>query len=81
MKAEAIAKELMDKVIKLNMIAGERGQTLAEMALYENLRNQRITTVLIGASHLSQIEDNVKALAKFEYLDKELKDIENVLNN
>lgn len=75
MKSEAIAKELMDKVIKLNMIAGERGQTLAEMALYWNLRNQRITTVLIGASHPSQIVDNVKALVKFEYLDKELKDI------
>jgi len=46
----------------LNAIAGERGQSLAQMALAWALRDERVTTVLIGASSVAQLDDNLAAL-------------------
>ncbi len=60
-----ITKEKLDKIIKLNNIAARRNQSLAQMALAWVLRN--VTSVIIGASVVSQIEENVKALDNLEF--------------
>ncbi|EDP68644.1 Putative aldo/keto reductase (oxidoreductase) [Carnobacterium sp. AT7] len=63
----------------LNEIAKRRGQTLAEMAVSWILRDGKVTSVLIGASKVSQIEDNVKALDNLEFSPSELAEIEKIL--
>ncbi|MFV0400295.1 MAG: aldo/keto reductase [Oscillospiraceae bacterium] len=74
---DQVTPELIGKVKKLNSIAAERGQTLAEMALAWVLR--RTTSVIIGASRLSQIADNVKAAEKLDFSPEELAAIDNAL--
>lgn len=68
-----------DKIVALNEIAQTRGQSLAQMALAWVLKDKRITSVLIGASSVSQIEDNVEMLKKRAFSDEELQKIEAVL--
>ena len=77
--ADRIKPELIEKVVKLNAIAENRGQSLAQMALAWNLRGGRLTSVLIGASRPSQIEENVKALDNAEFTKEELDAIDAVL--
>lgn len=79
LKEKDISTGIMEKVVQLNLLAKERGQTLAEMALCWNLRRHNLDTVLIGASRPEQIEDNVKALQYLEFTDTELLTIENIL--
>lgn len=67
------------KILKLNDIAIQRGQSLAQMALAWILRDKRITSVLIGASSVKQIDDNVETLKNLEFSEEELKLIEEVL--
>jgi L-glyceraldehyde 3-phosphate reductase len=69
-----------DKIVKLNEIAQSRGQSLAQMALAWVLKDKRITSVLIGASSVSQIEDNVEMLKKRKFSDEELTAVEEILN-
>lgn len=68
-----------DKIVKLNNIALKRGQSLAQMALAWILKDKRITSVLIGASSVNQIEDNVETLKNISFSEDELKAIENIL--
>ncbi|SHJ35481.1 L-glyceraldehyde 3-phosphate reductase [Tangfeifania diversioriginum] len=68
-----------DKIVQLNEIAQNRGQSLAQMALAWILKDNRITSVLIGASSVKQIEDNVAMLQKRSFSDEELGQIEKVL--
>lgn len=70
----------IEKVKKLNEIAKQRGQTLAQMALVWLLKDRRVTSVLIGASSVAQLEDNVAALKNMKFSDKELKAIESILS-
>ncbi len=77
--ADRIKPELIEKVVKLNAIAEGRGQTLAQMALAWNLRGGKLTSVLIGASRPSQIEENVKALENSEFTAEELEAIDAAL--
>lgn len=77
--ADRITPELIAKVVKLNEIAENRGQTLAQMALVWNLRGGKLTSVLIGASRASQIEENVKALDNDTFTEDELKAIDAAL--
>ena len=70
-----------DKIIRLNDIAKLRGQSLAQMALAWVLRDKRITSVLIGASSVKQVEDNVDTLKNLAFIDEELKMIEEVLQS
>ncbi len=77
--ADRIKPELIEKVVKLNAIAENRGQSLAQMALAWNLRGGKLTSVLIGASRPSQIEENVKALDNAEFTKEELDAIDAVL--
>ena len=68
-------------VKRLNAVAKQRQQTLAEMALAWNLRQEVVASVLIGASRVSQLEDNLKALEHLEFSAAELAEIETILAN
>jgi L-glyceraldehyde 3-phosphate reductase len=56
----------------LNAIAAERGQTLAQTALAWALRDPRMTSVIIGASSVKQLEDNVASIGNLEFSEDEL---------
>jgi L-glyceraldehyde 3-phosphate reductase len=73
-------EETHDKVVTLNKLAKERGQSLAQMALAWVLKDERITSVLIGASSIKQVEDNVASLNKLDFSEKELKTIEKIIS-
>jgi L-glyceraldehyde 3-phosphate reductase len=66
----------MEKVRALNEIAQSRGQTLAQMALAWTLRDPRMTSTLIGASSVEQLESNVAALDKLDFTEEELAEID-----
>lgn len=75
LKRDFIRPEIIDNIRKLNGIAEKRGQTLAQMAIAWVLRGGRVTSALIGASRVSQIEDCVKALDNSTFTDAELAEI------
>jgi L-glyceraldehyde 3-phosphate reductase len=75
LKTEFIRPEIIDNITKLNTIAEKRGQTLAQMAIAWVLRGGRVTSALIGASRVSQIEDCVKALDNRDFSEAELAEI------
>jgi L-glyceraldehyde 3-phosphate reductase len=74
-----VKPERIEKVRQLNEIAAARGQSLAQMALAWVLRGGRVTSALIGASRVSQIEENVAALKRLEFSKEELDRIEEIL--
>lgn len=74
-----VSEKVLHKVSKLNDIAHGRNQSLAQMALAWVLRDQKITSALIGASKVSQIEENVAALNNLDFSQEELALIEEVL--
>ncbi|WP_409293051.1 L-glyceraldehyde 3-phosphate reductase [Peribacillus sp. SCS-37] len=76
---ERVTQEVISRVRKLGDLAAERGQSLPQMALSWVLRGGRVTSALIGASKVSQIEDNVGALNNLEFTDEELKMIDDIL--
>ena len=78
LKEDALGSATIDKVRALNEIAGERGQSLAQMALAWILRDGDITSVLIGASKPAQIIDNVGMLSNVRFSDEELRRIEEI---
>lgn len=69
----------LEKVKKLNQLALNRGQSLAQMALAWLLKDKRITSVLIGASSVRQLQDNVETLRNTVFSEEELQIIENIL--
>jgi L-glyceraldehyde 3-phosphate reductase len=71
--------EMLPKIKALNKIAQNRDQTLAQMAISWILKDDRITSVLIGASKISQILDSVKAIKNTRFSDEELANINAVL--
>ncbi len=74
-----ITPEKLDQVRRLNGIAQQRGQTLAQMALAWVLRHAGVTSALIGASRVRQIEDGVAALRTTAFQPEELRAIETIL--
>lgn len=70
---------MLSKIKQLNNIALERGQSLAQMAISWILKDDRITSVLIGASKTSQIKDSLKALNNTRFSEEELNTIERIL--
>jgi len=80
LRAEGITEERLAVVRALNDIAAERGQSLAQMALAWVLRQGAMTSALVGASRVEQVEDNVAALDNLTFADEELAAIEAVLN-
>ncbi|MFA5298628.1 MAG: aldo/keto reductase, partial [Lutibacter sp.] len=79
LKTEQIDKKLISKVSKLNEIAVSRNQSLAQMAIAWLLKDQRITSVLVGASKPEQLLDSLKALDNLQFSSENLKEIENIL--
>jgi L-glyceraldehyde 3-phosphate reductase len=73
---DLLTAETLDKIRALNEIARGRGQTLAQMALAWTLRDARVTSTLIGASSVEQLEENVGALDRLDFSDEELADID-----
>lgn len=79
LKREEVTPEVIEKVKALNDIAQQRGQTISQLALAWNLRHKVMTSVLIGASSVKQVEENVAALNNLEFTNEELALIENIL--
>jgi L-glyceraldehyde 3-phosphate reductase len=73
---DMLSEENLASIRELNEIAQGRGQTLAQLALAWTLRDPRITSTLIGASSVVQLEDNVGALARLDFSDDELAEID-----
>ena len=73
---ELLAEETLEKVRALNELAERRGQTLAQMALAWTLRDPRVTSTLIGASSVAQLEENVAALDRLDFSAEELAEID-----
>ena len=73
---DLLTDEALDKIRALNDLAAGRGQTLAQMALAWTLRDSRVTSTLIGASSVAQLEENVGALHRLDFTDDELAEID-----
>jgi L-glyceraldehyde 3-phosphate reductase len=73
---EFLSEENLKRVRALNEIAGGRGQTLAQMAIAWVLRDLRVTTALIGARNVEQLDDSLDAVKKLKFTDAELKEID-----
>jgi L-glyceraldehyde 3-phosphate reductase len=73
---DLLTDEALDRIRALNEIAGRRGQSLAQMALAWTLRDDRVTSTLIGASSVAQLEENVAALDRLDFTEAELAEIE-----
>ena len=67
---------MLESLRSLNAIAERRGQTLAQLALAWALRDERVTSLVIGASSVDQLEQNVGALDNLEFSDEELAEID-----
>ena len=76
LKREVLTDAVLRKIKALNSIAAERGQTLAEMALAWLLKKDGVTSVLVGASSVAQLEDNLKALRNTAFSPEESERIE-----
>ncbi|SDL79314.1 L-glyceraldehyde 3-phosphate reductase [Pedobacter antarcticus] len=79
LQQEQISPETVVQLHGLNSLAQERGQSLAQMALSWILKDQRITSVLVGASKPSQLADSLKCLNKLDFSTSELQQIEDIL--
>ncbi|MCO5993311.1 L-glyceraldehyde 3-phosphate reductase [Actinoallomurus rhizosphaericola] len=69
---DLLTEQTLKHVRTLNEMAEERGQTLAQMAIAWTLRDQRVTSALIGASSVAQLEDSLGALNRLDFTDEEL---------
>ena len=72
LKASTITPELTEKLHKLNALAAERGQSLAQMALAWTLKNDLVTSVIVGASSVAQLDNNLAAINNTEFTAEEL---------
>ena len=80
LQREQVTQEVISKVIRLREIAQQRGQTLSEMSLAWLLNHQNVTSVIIGASSVAQMKDNLKASDNINFTREELTAIEDILN-
>ncbi len=79
LKTDMITPKKLDIINKLNNVAAERNQTLAQMAIAWLLKDDRLTSVIVGASRLQQIADSVAAVNNLEFSQSELSHIEQIL--
>jgi L-glyceraldehyde 3-phosphate reductase len=79
LKAQQVSDERIQKALRLNELAQRRGQSLAQLALAWVLRDPRITSVLIGASSIEQLEQNLACLENRHLPQEELDEIEQIL--
>jgi L-glyceraldehyde 3-phosphate reductase len=74
-----VSEDKVAKILALNNLAQQRGQTLAQMALAWILKDQRITSVLIGVSKTEQLTDCLNSLDNLAFTQEELNIIEEIL--
>ncbi|GHS99438.1 glyceraldehyde 3-phosphate reductase [Bacteroidia bacterium] len=79
LKKEDITGEVLDKILKLNDLAGQRGQTLAEMSLAWLLNKKAVTSVIAGTSSVKQLQDNIAAGQNIDFTPEELMRIDTIL--
>ena len=79
LKTDELSEERIQKILQLNAIAEQRNQSLAQMALAWLLKDNRITSVLIGASSVSQLNNNIDSLLSLDFSTAELLEIKNIL--
>ncbi len=77
LKEDVLTPHLLQKLKRLNELAQQRGQTLAEMSLAWLLKDELVTSVIVGASSVGQLADNLKAIENTHFSDEELKAIDN----
>jgi L-glyceraldehyde 3-phosphate reductase len=76
LSSDMLTDEILERIRALNEIAQRRGQTLAQMAIAWTLRDPRVTSSLVGASSVRQLEDNLGALGNLNFSDEELEEID-----
>lgn len=79
LKLEEVSEENLKKIQSLNGVAKKRGQTLAQMALAWILRHREITSVLLGASNVEQLSNNIDTLKYIDFSQTELEEIDQIL--
>lgn len=79
LQKDTITEEIINKVKALNDIAEERGQSLAQMAISWLLKDDRVTSVLVGASSVKQLSQNIESVNCLDFGKDELAKIENIL--
>lgn len=80
LRKKQITDDLIGKVKQLNVMAIQRGQTMAEMALSWALRTKSVTSLIVGARNVVQLEDNLKALQNLSFTESELIQIDSILD-
>lgn len=80
LQKEALTEDRMNQIRDLNTLAEQRGQSLAQMALSWILKDNRITSVLVGASSSAQLLDSLKCLDNLQFDPEELSKIEQILH-
>lgn len=80
LKKESLTENNLDKIRNLNKIAEERGQSLAQMSLSWLLQNQNITSVIVGASSVEQLKNNIEAVKNISFSDSENERIKSILD-
>ena len=78
LKKEALTDETLKKIKALNEVATQRGQTLAEMALAWLLKDDMVTSVIIGASSVAQLDDNLQSIKNTKFTAEELEKINQI---
>lgn len=81
LKKEELTPGILEKISKLNEIARQRNQSLAQMSLAWLLRFQDVTSVIIGASSVAQLENNIESLKNLEFTSQELESIDKIVNS
>jgi L-glyceraldehyde 3-phosphate reductase len=80
LRVEDVTEQKVSKAKRLNAIALKRQQSLAQMAIAWLLKDERITSILIGVSSVAQLDDNLKTLMNLNFSEDELKKIESILS-
>ena len=78
LKKDTLTPELIDKLRQLNALAAERGQNLAQMALAWVLKDDLVTSVIVGASSMEQLRKNLQAIRNTSFSDEEKKIIDSL---
>jgi L-glyceraldehyde 3-phosphate reductase len=78
-ESDVLTEEILNKVRQLNDIAQNRGQSMAQMALAWILKDQRMTSLIIGASKAEQVVDSIQSLKNYQFTNDELNAIEGIL--
>jgi L-glyceraldehyde 3-phosphate reductase len=80
LESNGLTEEILNKVRRLNDIAQQRGQSMAQMALSWILKDQRMTSLIIGASKPEQVTDSIQCLKNHDFSSDELNAIEEILS-